>query len=133
MQPAGQIATQYQEIYGLCLFQPAAGLVEVFVNDKSGLIEQYQLSSDGKRWQGRENVRRLQVPGQPEGCVVDDERQQLFVGEEDAGIWRFAAAATASSDGKKSFWLMARRWWRMWKVWLLHRVSGRIVGVQPGQ
>jgi len=100
VQPAGQIATQLQEIYGLCLFQPAAGLVEVFVNDKSGLIEQYQLSSDGKRWQGRK-VRQLQVPGQPEGCVVDDERQQLFVGEEDAGIWRFAAAATASSNGEK--------------------------------
>lgn len=100
VQPAGQIATQMQEIYGLCLFQPAAGLVEVFVNDKSGLIEQYRLSSDGKRWQGRK-VRQLQVPGQPEGCVVDDERQQLFVGEEDVGIWRFAAAATASSNGEK--------------------------------
>ncbi len=100
VQPAGQIATQMQEIYGLCLFQPAAGQVEVFVNDKSGLIEQYRLSSDGKRWQGRK-VRQLQVPGQPEGCVVDDERQQLFVGEEDVGIWRFAAAATASSNGEK--------------------------------
>ncbi len=100
VQVAGQIATSMQEIYGLCLFQPAAGLVEVFVNDKSGLIEQYRLSSDGKQWQGRK-VRQLQVPGQPEGCVVDDERQQLFVGEEDVGIWRFAAAATASSNGEK--------------------------------
>ncbi len=96
---AGQIATQLEDIYGLCLFQPAAGQVEVFVNDKSGLIEQYQLSSDGKRWQGRK-VRQLQVPGQPEGCVVDDARQQLYVGEEDVGIWRFAAAANASSVGE---------------------------------
>lgn len=100
VQQAGQIATSMQEIYGLCLFQPDAGQVEVFVNDKSGLIEQYRLSSDGKRWQGRK-VRQLQVPGQPEGCVVDDARQQLFVGEEDVGIWRFAAAATASSSGEK--------------------------------
>lgn len=97
---AGQIATQLEEIYGLCLFQPAAGQVEVFVNDKSGLIEQYQLSSDGKRWQGHK-VRQLQVPGQPEGCVVDDARQQLYVGEEDVGIWRFAAAAKASSVGEQ--------------------------------
>jgi 3-phytase len=97
---AGQIATQLEEIYGLCLFQPAAGQVEVFVNDKSGLIEQFQLSSDGKRWQGHK-VRQLQVPGQPEGCVVDDVRQQLYVGEEDVGIWRFAAAAKASSVGEK--------------------------------
>jgi len=100
VQVAGQIATSMQEIYGLCLFQPAAGQVDVFVNDKSGLIEQYRLSSDGKQWQGRK-VRQLQVPGQPEGCVVDDARQQLFVGEEDVGIWRFAAAATASSTGEK--------------------------------
>lgn len=100
VQQAGQIATSMPEIYGLCLFQPAAGQVDVFVNDKSGLIEQYRLSSDGKRWQGRK-VRQLQVPGQPEGCVVDDVGQQLFVGEEDVGIWRFAAAATASSSGEK--------------------------------
>ncbi|SNY60345.1 3-phytase [Arsukibacterium tuosuense] len=97
---AGKIATAMTEIYGLCLYQSAdSGNHYVFVNDKSGLIEQYQLSSDGSNWQGR-LVRSLQVPSQPEGCVADDKRGILFVGEEDQAIWRFAAAADAATTGE---------------------------------
>jgi 3-phytase len=98
--PAGQIPTAMQEIYGLCMFQPSAERIYVFVNDKSGLIEQYQLQTDGQRWRGTK-VRSLQVKGQPEGCVADDQRQQLFVGEEDTGIWRFDAAANAPVTGEQ--------------------------------
>lgn len=95
---AGQIPTAMQEIYGLCMFQPTAAQIYVFVNDKSGLVEQYQLHSDGQHWSGKK-VRSLQVKGQPEGCVADDKGQQLFVGEEDSGIWRFDAAADAPVTG----------------------------------
>ncbi|MBU1437297.1 MAG: phytase [Gammaproteobacteria bacterium] len=97
---AGQIPTSMQEIYGLCLFQPTAAQIYVFVNDKSGLVEQYQLHSDGQSWSGQK-VRSLQVKGQPEGCVADDKRQQLYVGEEDTGIWRFDAAADAPVTGEQ--------------------------------
>lgn len=97
---AGKVATAMTEIYGLCLYHSeTSGQHYVFVNDKSGLIEQYQLSSDGRRWQG-ELVRSLQVPGQPEGCVADDKRGILFVGEEDQAIWRFAAEADAAATGE---------------------------------
>ncbi len=74
--------------------------VFVFVNDKSGVIEQYQIDANGADWQGR-LVRSLKVPTQPEGCVADDISAELFVGEEDAGIWRFAANAAAGSEGEK--------------------------------
>jgi 3-phytase len=97
---AGQIPTAMQEIYGLCLFQPTPAQIYVFVNDKSGLVEQYQLQSDGNSWTGQK-VRSLQVNGQPEGCVADDKRQHLFVGEEDTGIWRFDAAADAPVTGEQ--------------------------------
>ena len=97
---AGQIPTAMQDIYGLCLFQPTPAQIYVFVNDKSGLVEQYQLHSDGQSWTGQK-VRSLQVKGQPEGCVADDQRQQLFVGEEDTGIWRFDAAADAPVTGEQ--------------------------------
>ncbi|OBP16886.1 3-phytase [Rheinheimera sp. SA_1] len=97
---AGQIPTTMQEIYGLCLFQPTPAQIYVFVNDKSGLVEQYQLHSDGQSWTGQK-VRSLQVKGQPEGCVADDQRQQLYVGEEDTGIWRFDAAADAAVTGEQ--------------------------------
>ena len=100
VQVAGQIPTAMQEIYGLCMFQPTAAQLYVFVNDKSGLVEQYQLHSDGQSWTGQK-VRSLKVKGQPEGCVADDLRQQLFVGEEDTGIWRFDAAADAPVSGEQ--------------------------------
>lgn len=100
VQIAGQIPTAMQEIYGLCMFQPTPAQIYVFVNDKSGLVEQYQLQTDGQSWTGQK-VRSLQVKGQPEGCVADDQRQQLYVGEEDTGIWRFDAAADAPATGEQ--------------------------------
>ncbi len=43
-------------------------------------------------------VRRLKVGTQPEGCVVDDEAQQLYVGEEDVGVWRFDFDPAANGE-----------------------------------
>ncbi|HSX69435.1 MAG TPA: phytase, partial [Pseudomonas sp.] len=34
-------------------------------------------------------------PSQPEGCVADDQRQRLFLGEESTGVW----AVDARADG----------------------------------
>ena len=96
----GQVATSMSDIYGLCMYQGRDNSVYVFVNDKSGLIEQYRIASNGNSWQG-DLVRSLKVPTQPEGCVADDQHAELFVGEEDAGVWRFAAEAGASSKGEK--------------------------------
>ena len=98
---AGKVNTGLTDIYGLCMYQNTTDKkVFVFVNDKSGVIEQYQIDANGADWQGR-LVRSLKVPTQPEGCVADDISAELFVGEEDAGIWRFAANAAAGSEGEK--------------------------------
>ena len=97
---AGKVQTGMSEIYGLCMYQAAKdNTIFVFVNDKSGLIEQYRIDSVNGGWQGS-LVRSLKVPTQPEGCVADDQQAELFVGEEDAGIWRFAADANASAQGE---------------------------------
>lgn len=97
---AGKVATGMEDIYGLCMYQNNQNNQHyVFVNDKSGLIQQYQIDTDGKTWQGT-LVRSLQVPSQPEGCVADDKRGVLFVGEEDEAVWRFAAAANADNTGE---------------------------------
>ncbi len=96
---AGQVPTALPDIYGMCLYQPKAGEIYAFVNDKSGRIDQFRLSSDGQQWQG-ELVRTLKVPTQPEGCVADDQTHQLFVGEEDVGVWHFQAAAAAETTGE---------------------------------
>ena len=96
---AGQVPTALPDIYGMCLYQPAADQLYAFVNDKSGRIDQFRLSSDGTQWQGK-LVRTLKVPSQPEGCVADDQNHQLYVGEEDVGVWTFAADAAAPVAGK---------------------------------
>ncbi|GAB60280.1 phytase [Rheinheimera nanhaiensis] len=98
---AGKVATNMVDIYGLCMYQSGkTGQQFVFVNDKSGLIQQYRIDTNGHAWQGS-LVRSLQVPSQPEGCVADDQSGVLFVGEEDAGIWRFAAEPDAAVAGEQ--------------------------------
>lgn len=97
---AGKVSTTLTDIYGLCMYHSIQSDKHyVFVNDKSGLIEQYRIDTDGIGWQGT-LVRSLQVPSQPEGCVADDKRGVLFVGEEDEAIWRFAAEADAATAGE---------------------------------
>lgn len=75
------------EGYGLCLWRAADGLRAYSVL-KNGVIEEYRIIFGA----GVEAVplRTRRVPSQPEGCVVDPRNGTLYVGEEVAGIWRFA-------------------------------------------
>jgi len=45
-----------------------------------------------------ELVRECRGASQPEGCVSDDLRQHLFIGEEGAAVWTLAAGAEAATD-----------------------------------
>ncbi|MBH0020005.1 phytase [Pseudoalteromonas sp. SWXJ133] len=89
------IPTNLDEIYGLCMYSSNTGNY-VFVNDKSGLYQQYKISENNEKTTGK-LVREFNLPSQPEGCSADDELGQLFVGEEDAGIWFIGAEPTAGS------------------------------------
>lgn len=88
----GEIPTPLAEIYGVCLFKPASGELYAFANGKDGRFLQYRLSAPDGRAQG-ELVRSFKVETQPEGCVADDQRQRLFLGEEDVGVWEVDARA----------------------------------------
>ncbi|QLL11174.1 phytase [Pseudomonas chlororaphis] len=92
LREAGEIPTPLKEIYGICLFQPASGELYAFANGKDGSFLQYRLSAPDGRVQG-ELVRQFKVDSQPEGCVADDQRQRLFLGEEDVGVWAVDARA----------------------------------------
>lgn len=93
-----QLQSQLNEVYGLCLYQSASGHY-AFVNGKSGEVEQYrfELKNDAIEAQ---LVRRFSVPSQPEGCVADDASGYLYLGEEDAAIWRFAAEPDGAAAGE---------------------------------
>ena len=85
VQLLGNVATNLTEIYGLCMYSSHSGNY-VFVNDKSGLYQQYRITNQQQKVTG-ELVREFNLPSQPEGCSSDDKNGELFAGEEDAGIW----------------------------------------------
>ncbi|MDR8363282.1 phytase [Pseudomonas sp. JL3] len=86
LRETGEIPTPLKDIYGICLFQPASGEIYAIANGKDGTFLQYRLSAPDGSVQG-ELVRQFKVDSQPEGCVADDQRQRLFLGEEDVGVW----------------------------------------------
>ncbi|MCK8101997.1 phytase [Pseudoalteromonas sp. 2CM36K] len=94
-----EIATNLPEIYGMCMYSSESGYY-VFVNDKSGLFQQYKLTGEQSNLSG-ELVREFTLPSQPEGCSADDNLGQLFAGEEDAGIWYIGAEPTAGNKAIK--------------------------------
>ncbi|MFP3350778.1 phytase [Pseudoalteromonas sp. SIMBA_153] len=94
-----EVETNLPEIYGMCMYSSKSGHY-VFVNDKSGLFQQYKLTGNANSVTG-ELVREFTLPSQPEGCSADDKLGQLFAGEEDAGIWYIGAEPTAGNKAVK--------------------------------
>lgn len=90
-----EVATNLTEIYGMCMYSSESGQY-VFVNDKSGLFQQYKLTGEQGNLSGK-LVREFTLPSQPEGCSADDKLGQLFAGEEDAGIWYIGAEPTSGN------------------------------------
>ncbi|HSC88566.1 MAG TPA: phytase [Polyangiaceae bacterium] len=86
------------ESYGLCMYRNADGKFFVYVNSTDGTFQQLELTAAGDEVEAT-LVRSFCVETQPEGCVVDDEQERLFVGEEGFGIWVFPAEADSPSTG----------------------------------
>ncbi len=95
--PLGVVPAGAGEAYGVCLWRPGAQ-VEAFSVLKDGTIVHLRIDPAASGYTAR-IVRTLKLASQTEGCVVDPRSGALFVGEEDVGIWRFAAAADGSSSG----------------------------------
>ncbi|WP_456126776.1 phytase [Janthinobacterium lividum] len=89
---AGRFPTGLKSIYGMCLYQPASGGVEAFINDKDGTFQQYSIGLEGNKFSAT-FLRSFKVATQPEGCVADDANARLFLGEETRGIWTTSADA----------------------------------------
>lgn len=92
------------EGYGLCVRALGDGL-HAFSVLKDGTVEEFRLTllPDGIQ---SEHLRTRKLGSQAEGCVVDPRDGTLYVGEEEAGIWKFAAGATqgelvARTDGRQ--------------------------------
>lgn len=89
---AGRFPTGLKDIYGMCLYQPASGGLEAFINDKDGTFQQYRIGMQENKFTAT-LLRSLKVDTQPEGCVADDRTGRLFLGEERRGVWTTSADA----------------------------------------
>lgn len=83
----GFIPTDIGEPYGFCVGR-VGELIYAIVGNKQGELLQVRIEATAQGPVGTV-VRTLSVGSQPEGCVVDDEAQYLYLGEEDVGVWRF--------------------------------------------
>jgi 3-phytase len=100
----GEVEGGKGEGYGICVMTQADGL-HVFSVLKLGTIGDFRITFAGGKPQG-ELLRSMKLETQTEGCVADARDGALYVGEEDVGIWRFAAGTTkgelvANADGKQ--------------------------------
>jgi len=99
--PAGRVGelarlgTGLDDIYGICVGRNAEGGLDLYPNDKDGRVLRLRLKLSGKTWR-TEPVAEFRLPSQPEGCVVDEAHQALFIGEEKRGVWRLDLAVPGS-------------------------------------
>lgn len=102
----GKVDSGAGEGYGVCIYPasnaPQGTLIDVIAVLKQGAIHHIRIDD---QLRGRV-IKSFAVPTQPEGCVVNGDT--LYVGEEDAGIWRFDLAGSdtagtmiARADGRQ--------------------------------
>jgi myo-inositol-hexaphosphate 3-phosphohydrolase len=95
--PMGRYPVGPGEAYGMCLWTRAKDKALFgFVVLKDGRIDQVRIDVSGPS-PVVTTVRSMKLGTQAEGCVVDDRTGQLYVAEEDVGLWRFAADPAAPS------------------------------------
>lgn len=96
VEPWGVVPLDLAEPYGLCMGRRAGGLL-VIVNGTDGQVRQVkvEVGPDGAFKATEE--KRFGVATQTEGCVVDDAKGVLYLGEEGKGIWRFDLAPGATT------------------------------------
>lgn len=89
------------EVYGLCMYKSReTGKFYVYMNSKAGEVEQWELY-DADNEIDAKLVRSFSLGTQTEGMVADDETGILYIGEEQAGIYKFMAEPDKPALGTK--------------------------------
>lgn len=85
------LPTGFEDPYGICLYAARDGAHYVFASEAdTGRIRQWRLRGESGSVAG-DLVRTIAVGSQAEGCAVDDETGDLYVAEEDVGLWKYRA------------------------------------------
>ncbi len=98
----GQVSFRFEQPlemddpYGVCMMRAGDGSAHVFVNDKNGDYQQWQLTRAGELVPAL--TASFALNSQPEGCVVDDRAGLLYLGEEARGVWVMPADAGRAAE-----------------------------------
>lgn len=84
------------KVYGFSLYQSAkTGKHYAMVVGYKGEFEQYELLDNGKGKIDAKLVRSFQVGSIAEGMVADDQLGNVYISEENVGIWKYGAEPDA--------------------------------------
>lgn len=86
--PWGLAKLDLAEPYGLCMGRRGDGFI-VIVDGTDGQVRQVRIAAGADGAVVATEERRFAVGSQTEGCVVDDRKGALYIGEEDHAIWRY--------------------------------------------
>jgi 3-phytase len=94
---AGDTKLERIEPYGVCIGAPG-GKLQVAATFKDGSIDIWNVHDQGSGLVHIADVRTIKLDTQIEGCVIDDETNRLFVGEENVGLWAVDLATGAKTQ-----------------------------------
>lgn len=81
-----------QPIEGVCLYQPKGGALQAFLMDENAIAHQV-LVNESSTGVSLQTLRTFPLPPGSEYCAVHNDTDQLFVSEENIGVWRYSARA----------------------------------------
>ncbi len=81
--------SQFPSPYGICTGEVEDGLL-VFVTYKSGVLQIHKISGINNDQVEQQLLSSHHFSSALEGCDYNDATRQLFVGEEDVGVWRIS-------------------------------------------
>lgn len=87
--PWGIARLDLGEPYGLCMGKRGDDFL-VITNGIDGQVRQQKIAAGPDGAFVATEEKRYAVGSQTEGCVVDDEKGVLYIGEEDHAIWRYS-------------------------------------------
>jgi 3-phytase len=92
----GLVKIDLEEPYGLCMGRRGDHFI-VIVNGKDGHVRQIGIAAGPDGSPNSQEEKRFAVGSQTEGCVVDDVKDVLYIGEEAKGIWRYSLDPAVST------------------------------------
>jgi 3-phytase len=88
VRPWGLAKLDLGDPYGFCMGRRQDDYIAI-INGTDGQVRQLLIAVDAKGGLVATEQRRFAVGSQTEGCVVDDQRGLLYIGEENVGVWRY--------------------------------------------